>query len=669
MRASLQDPSLVSKLVMLTSQSSSHSVRSLQQRGRIPLASQAVTPRELFVAWFVEPEESVEYLDAARQFLEAAFAAVEVPQVEGSFGSSYLDALVTWASDRIVPFADDSYGSSWPVRLVREFAPSGLSAGAWLNALRRVAASVPTARVALVELQRAWLGHETAAPSLAERYAATLGSLGIPHQVVSRWDFDESPACADISYEHALLGLLLGEFSTSFWPEALGLNLWMATLGLCPLLGSVIEDLRLRDADVSILESDEAVRGVASKELALALIPPGDIEIRARFVRGFAAAQLSYERWDRAMRGNNVPYGARDFVLEGIRRKARFAIDHHHHVELKGHNLAALLKGGSESHEAILDHMAQMASLVRPGSPDQSPFMTQALSLDGPMFDVFTAEEKNDMREWIASLGSVTARRVREPVALAGRYVPRMLREPLFGQAYGEYGNLSLRDLSALTAEAESHPTLAWFARGACEVWLGRVREFLETDSRFERTRGVEVGSTEQLCALAAARVRNPSPMITKDWLSGFIDVRRGGFEDFAVARAHYLDWEAKCASGLRRSGADVEASIGLCVARSLAQNTSAFVPELLGIALACEVIEGTWFGDSQTDSRATPALRAFFARVRQSLPYETERMWQRACSGFWVMILGSHGEASETQALSELAAAFATSRVNTDHP
>jgi hypothetical protein len=195
------------------------------------------------------------------------------------------------------------------------------------------------------------------------------------------------------------------------------------------------------------------------------------------------------------------------------------------------------------------------------------------------------------------------------------------------------------------------------------------VRESLETDSRFERTRGAEVGSTEQLCALAATRVRNPSPMITRDWLAGFVDVRRGLFEDFAIARAHYLDWEAKRASGSQRSDIGTESNVGLCVARTLAQNTSAFVPELLGIALACEVIEGTWFGDSQADSRATPALQAFFARVRQALPYEAERMWQRACSGFWVMFLASHGDASETQAFSELAAAFATCRVSTDHP
>lgn len=98
---------------------------------------------------------------------------------------------------------------------------------------------------------------------------------------------------------------------------------------------------------------------------------------------------------------------------------------------------------------------------------------------------------------------------------------------------------------------------------------------------------------------------------------------------------------------------------LGELLAQLLAVNTQAFVPELLGIELACEVMEGRWSGGAVARSSGMSALDAYFARVRQSLPYEGERMWQRACSAFWILLLGECGNADERAALAELATAF----------
>ena len=129
----------------------------------------------------------------------------------------------------------------------------------------------------------------------------------------------------------------------------------------------------------------------------------GRVALRRRIARGFFAAHRSYLRWHLAMLGRNVPLSARDFVLEGIQRKARFAAEHHRDVRLAKLDVQALFLQGREGHERLLDRMAA-SPLITPGSPETSRFLTHTLSIDGPMFDSFTAAEKVDLAEWIASL-------------------------------------------------------------------------------------------------------------------------------------------------------------------------------------------------------------------------------------------------------------------------
>jgi hypothetical protein len=627
-----------------------------------------VTPRELYCALFVEPDEKIEYLEPAFRFAEDALSrstASGLPPVESA------SALVAWARDGLELFSADDYGSSWPVRLAREFAPSGLSDGCWLTAglLRAGTEDGSETEALLREQVRLRCCAAGARESQVQRYGALLASLGVPVQASSRWEFDEAVPCADISYEHALLGLTLGAFPSYFGPESVGLELWIACVGPCPLLERVLEELRARGATLAYFEPPGRARAKeVAVELADRLMAAGDAELRLRVVRGFCAAQLSYQRWDRAMRGANVPYTPRGFVLEGIRRKARFAIDHHHDVKLKGHNLAELLRGGGSGHELLLDHLAETASLIRKGAPNQSPFMTHTLALEGPMFDAFTAEEKNDLREWIASLGRVTQAPNPPPrVELSGSYGSVVEAADVAERAAQHYASLGRDELLERASTADHYPGLKLGLRVLAAQRFSALAAAFETDDRLRSQQAPHYaeGTLGSLIRLSLAGVEgravdegSPTPherVGTRDWLRGVVDVVRLDFEEHGWLLQRYLASERPAHGVEARFEATPWLAAWELLAEALSTNVGAFLPEILGLNLAFEVLEAQPTNENRAAlACASFAIHAFMGRVVQSHPADLQRQWQRVWRAFRLPLLLERGSAGERAALLE---------------
>src|SRR5688572_28339612 len=380
------------------------------------------TPRELFCALFVDPEDSVHFLEPAFRFVSHALdeaqahaASSELPLHDAA---ALADALVEWPHAALpVPSepsgAEPAPASSWPVRVCREFAPVGLADGAWLRG--SVLANRVETPLGMASLRQLMLrfGDPASREAYSLRYASLLRSLGVPPESITRWDFEDSAPCTELSFEHALLGLALGFFASSFGPEIVGFNLWMVAVGPCPLIDSLLPRLRARQASLRYFDQLEraelstlARRAFTALEADFpaldgpALHDSARIALRRRIARGFFAAQRSYLRWQLAMLGRNIPLSPRDFVLEGIQRKARFAAEHHRDVRLAKLDVQALFLQGRDGHERLLDRLAA-SPLISPGSPDTSRFLTHTLSIDGPMFDSFTAAEKVDLAEWI----------------------------------------------------------------------------------------------------------------------------------------------------------------------------------------------------------------------------------------------------------------------------
>lgn len=597
-----------------------------------------VTPGELYCALFLEGQERMGYLGPAFEFARDALERAEVPQVFAASDVVPIQQLVDWAVADLEPLSDQNFGSSWPRRVVREFAPTGLADGAWFGAgfLAQHAERADALGQALRTQVRWRACAGPGAASHARNYAALLSSLGVPSHASSRWDFDDTPACADISYEHALLGLTLGMCSAAFACEIFGFNLWMAAVGPCPLLAGLREELELRGAAIDYLEHGRRslLRELAETSLEGILV---DTETGTRAVRGFFAAHHSYRRWEAAIRGANVPYTAKDFVLEGIRRKARFAIDHHHDVSLKGHNLAELLREGGRAHELLLEHLAESASLIRKGAPDRSPFMIHTLSLDGPMFDAFTAEEKNDLREWIASLGQpqTSNRQAPAPIGLSGRYTA--IADDASLSAH--YATLYMRELNCCVRDPERHPGARLEVRGRLERFFAQLPALLSAQAQGSE-QAPPTYSTQGLVELVASnRGVLPDMYRERAWLRGTLDVSRVDSEEYGYLLARYLQ-SADGAGSTQLAESALQLNGWTFLREGLAANTRAFLPEILGINLAFEPSAAEPEEHSSILHRrwALSAVQAFMERVKDACPGDVPRQWQRV---WWAHRLG----------------------------
>jgi hypothetical protein len=103
--------------------------------------------------------------------------------------------------------------------------------------------------------------------------------------------------------------LCLGLFPSTFALETVGFNLWMASVGPCPLLERLESGLRARGACLRYLDlHDRATFTTLARQTAEhALIELGHLPALTRITRGFIAAHESYLRWQRSVLGDAVP--------------------------------------------------------------------------------------------------------------------------------------------------------------------------------------------------------------------------------------------------------------------------------------------------------------------------------------------------------------------------
>jgi hypothetical protein len=721
------------------------------------------TPRELFCALFVDPEDSVHFLEPAFRFVshaldqaqrwQAGELHVDAPALPNSVtppaelplhdAGALADALVTWArtalptrpeppalepaasasaaaahssgsSARAGVFVyeqggysytnsppgpsspDDSKppappepapASSWPVRVCREFAPVGLADGAWLRGsalANRV--ETPLGMASLRQLMLRF-GDPSSREAYSLRYASLLRSLGVPPESITRWDFEASAPCTELSFEHALLGLALGFFASSFGPEIVGFNLWMVAVGPCPLIESLLPRLRARQACLRYFDQLEratllplARRAFTDLEADFAIDPSQGLHdaalddarfaLRQRIARGFFAAHRSYLRWHLAMLGRNVPLSPRDFVLEGIQRKARFAAEHHRDVRLAKLDVQALFLQGRDGHERLLDRLAA-SPLITPGSPDTSRFLTHTLSIDGPMFDSFTAAEKVDLAEWIAELptSKAAARAAEEarpprpvPVPLAGSYTAPHDLDSLRAFAFARYAELSHNDLYFCFANSDLHPSVALFARAFVENVLSKLALVFDRDPRLGALSPPPY--SEPLVAEIVARQHDRNVASRKGppgersdpsrdiqsifdgcWLQGFADVSRAGFEEYGwlfriyasehgdgdIAWNHSLIFRkafAELGGDVMRPKTDrrlyqiFDIGYGSLTTLAIALNTRRFMPEILGVNLGIEAtgVGGAYIENWKRAEGSGAEWKALAARLHNSI-------------------------------------------------
>jgi hypothetical protein len=629
--------------------------------------SEPCSPRELFCNLFISLEDHAHFLEPAFELGVSLLERAAAPRAAlidvAATPEAYVGVLLTSTAADRAPIDLDRLASSWPPRVVRELAPLGLADGAWLRGLVLVNMVENPVGMSALKMLMIRLGDPGSREGYPQRFAALLSSLGTPPDSITRWEWDESAPCADISYEHGLLGLCLSFFPSCFGLETLGFNLWMSAIGPCPLLEKLAPALRSRGADLRYLDGYErsSLDAIARQAIVHALAESDSPERRRRIARGFSAAEQSYRRWEQAML-RNVPFAPRDFVLEGMRRKARFAAEHHRDVRLAKTSVAHLLEQGGSAHELLLDRLAASAH-VRRGDPDRSRLITHSITIDGPMFDAFTAAEKVDLREWIASLGEPDELKPTppDPIPLAGRYAAPQDPQSLQEFAFARYGELDNRDLYHCFANSDCHPATLVFGRAFVQDALGQLYHALDSDERLnsmstppyseryaaemvaeqheknvrsrheplpEATPPAATKSEAPASATepssAAGGLANPIAAIFDGcWLQGFADVRAASLEEYGWLFRIYasehgdgeLDWNHDLIfrKALAELGPDVmlpktdrklydlfAIGVGSVATLAVSLNTQYFLPEILGLNLG---IEATGVGGEYMDA------------------------------------------------------------------
>lgn len=622
-----------------------------------------VTPQSLFRA-LLSPDDHVGYFEPAYRFARGALerASAHVQELGVSADSrEFVKELIAWARPEPGAAYPGQYVSTWPLRVARELAPIGLTDGAWLHGTARASVVESKAGMLLLKQLMIRFGDPGTRESYAERYAQLLRSIGVVPASIARWERDAAAVCCDISYEHALLGLAISIFPSVLFPETVGFNLWMCTIGPWRLLREL--KARLGAASVRYLDAYAAdeLRSLAMEAAVELLSWSSARALRERLARGFIAAHRSYLRWERAMRNGAIPMTPYEAVLDTIKRKALFAADHHTAVYLEDHSLAELLRGGAQSHRLILQHLAS-SPLVCPGRPDESLLLTRSLAVTGPMFEVFTATEIQELREWIGSLDPAPPPpRQIEWVDLEGEYHPPQDPTSLVEYGQVQFAALKPHELLFRLVNADRYPAVRLYAKRYAESVLAQIDATLAADPSFRADPPPEY-SAQSVAELVTRhhekniawraqpaetleahwqQINQAEPMLLPldgCWLQGFIDVYRSGLEEYGWLFRIYaseqgdgnIDWNHNRIYRLCFAPDDPRAQAqttqeelyaayrehflgGVLLKMALSLHTERFLPELLGLNLANEAsgVGGTYLYFAHRFAAAAREYRA----------------------------------------------------------
>jgi hypothetical protein len=518
----------------------------------IPLEPESCAPSELFLALESE-EEHIHFYRPAYVFLRSYLRdvgggkVIENPDNSAS-PQGTVAQLVESALEQLelLPHVG-AHSKLWGGRLIREFAPVGLADGIWLQGAIRVNVVVSKIGMDLLRQFMIRFGDAHGKPSFAEQYATLLRGTGVTPERVTR----QRGACTDLSYEHALFPRALAMFPSCFWPETLGCALWMSAVGPCPLLRSLLGELKEQGLSVTYFDSlqDERLDELG-RRAALQFLESATSEERGRLIRGFWTAHNSYVRWDRGMRGPNAPMTPAEFVQELILEKAPFARGYHQNVQLEGENMDAMFSPDREQITRFMEKLVR-SEWIAPGAPQQSRLLTHSLSFDGPMFGVFGSQEEAVLAEWIENLteGGTTTLAAASPQQLVGQYTPAQQHAAVTAYATKQYSNLDSTNFFYRMTNIERYPLIRIRARQFLLELLDRARKFSDAgalgqcppyshEALDELVRNKHATNLSLRNASATGTLESAPPityMFDGIWLQGFADVRSAHLEEFSL--------------------------------------------------------------------------------------------------------------------------------------
>ncbi|WP_189304528.1 LodA/GoxA family CTQ-dependent oxidase [Streptomyces cinerochromogenes] len=295
------------------------------------------------------------------------------------------------------------------VERIRQLAPFNLMDGAWL---RNVTKPGPISEVHSL-LFAIWTdeqGNGNPALNHANLYTDLLHSVGLYLPPVDSYEFAMLPEMLDSAYTAAAFELAISQHSEEFFPEILGMTLWLEweVLGLKPTV-RLFEYYGINPQFYTMhIGIDNATNGHGAKArdavvqyLEGIYEDGGDAAVQQQWQRiwnGYVAfatvGNLSKDLRDLLLN----PPSPEDRVLDLIARKAPYASQNHDGKTL----------GENKLNDWFLDPAGllqelQDSGLIVPGDPDKSSFFEKT-TYTGPMYKVFSESELELWRQWTRSL-------------------------------------------------------------------------------------------------------------------------------------------------------------------------------------------------------------------------------------------------------------------------
>jgi hypothetical protein len=540
--------------------------------------------------------------------------------------------------------------------LLRHYAPAGLIEGAWLQGATGLAAAERPIGLLCQEQFRVRASGQSARALFGRPLRTLLAPAIGDHVECHHQAFVRNCGIAPQAFEHALAGLCLGLFPSTFLPEIAGFELWQACTGCCPPL--------IRPAEGAAAVTGRLVRQareIVAEAASDARRTDGDA--LERVLRGFTLAHNSYRRWRSTfdlLRARSTPSHRMLALLEA---KAAQAVGHHAGIEVAGKGFDSYFERGADGCRELLSALAG-SPYICPARPQWSPLLTSAVRPRGAMFGVFSPEELATIEAWIREIadGAPTQPADVEIPPLAGRYLPPHRPGALKAAAEARFGELSAARLSYHLVNVDRYPLARVASRNVADAFAAlldrlaaRVGPCPAYDfSAVDRLAGDRDGSRRTRPAARGEGLGAAYPLLctSGSWLQGAARVDRlhrpFALELFDMYRAqngagdpaqnqNRLARRKLEAGGLGlppltdrafyEAPGDDAGFVLLCGSLALALNAGTFEPELLGFNLAIE-----------RSGRSFAARRAILGYLDQASnlgPEVVEHLWRRVWSGF----------------------------------
>lgn len=341
-------------------------------------------------------------------------------KMEHIFATLWKNSYTDWAAAGMKPseksevwWADTpSNIRTWMVQR----APFNLTDGGWLRGIAPTGPMTePESKLFTVFIDE--LGNGDLQQNHCNIYLQNLKEVGFHIPDVRCREFVEMKEILDTAWVKPVLALAVSLFSRKFFPELLGYTLWLETDGPSkhmPVAKIMTQHSLPPMFSLLHVAVDNTVNGHA--KVALDAIHEYLAEVRKR-----DGEIVMQEHWRRVWIGYTAyatTGGFDDELREHLGKKAveeksptdefvelllgkkNVAKEQHGNTTIRGTPIDELFRGDPYTFAAKLAD----STWVIPGEPWNSEFVTSLLTFNGPMYQIFSADEINVVVKWILSL-------------------------------------------------------------------------------------------------------------------------------------------------------------------------------------------------------------------------------------------------------------------------